>query len=74
MVFPDAVRLPAIAHAFDFEEYKQTNYKGLCRQVSGPFPYNSGAYDHSIKPLPYDPDTAMDLLEDLKNRLLDNQR
>lgn len=54
----------AIAHAFDFEEYMRTNYKGLCRQITGPFPYNSAAYDHSVEPFPYDPDSAMDLLED----------
>ena len=54
----------AIAHAFDFEEYKRTNYKGLCRQVTGPFPFNSAAYDHTVEPLAYDPDIALDLLED----------
>jgi peptide/nickel transport system substrate-binding protein len=54
----------AIAHAFDFEEYKRTNYKGLCRQVTGPFPFNSAAYDHTVEALAYDPDLALDLLED----------
>lgn len=54
----------AIAHCFDFEEYKQTNYKGLVNQVSGPFPFNSEAYDHSVKPWPYDPDAALDILEE----------
>lgn len=54
----------AIAMAFDFETYRQTNYKGLARQVTGPFPFNSAAYDHSVLPLPYDPDGAIDLLEE----------
>ncbi len=54
----------ALVYAFDFESYRLTNYKGLARQVTGPFPYNSAAYDHSVKPLPYDPDEAYDLLED----------
>ena len=54
----------AIAHAFDFEEWKRTHYEGLCRQVSGSFPYNSAAYDHSVEPFPYDPDKAVELLED----------
>ena len=54
----------AIAMAFDFEEYKQTNYQGLVNIVSGPFPYNSEAYDHSIEPWPYDPGAAVDMLEE----------
>jgi peptide/nickel transport system substrate-binding protein len=58
-----AVRL-AITHAFDFEEYRLTNYKGLARQVTGPFPFNSAAYNHDVKPLSYDIDLAYDLLED----------
>ena len=54
----------AIAMAIDLEEYLQTNYRGLARQVSGPFPYNSAAYDHSVKPFTYDVDEAIDLLEE----------
>ena len=54
----------AIAMAFDFEGWKQTYYKGLCRQVTGPFPYSSAAYDHSVEPMPYDVDAAIDLLEE----------
>ena len=54
----------ALAMAFDNQEYLQTNYRGLARQVTGPFPYSSLAYDHSIPAVPYDPDEAMLLLED----------
>ena len=54
----------AIAHAFDFESYWRTNYKELARQVSGPFPFNSDGYDHNIEPYPYDPDLAIEMLED----------
>jgi len=54
----------AIAHAFDFQDYRATNYKNLCNQITGPFPYNSAAYDHSVKPYPYDPDTAEEMLDD----------
>ena len=32
--------------------------------MTGPFPYISPAYNHDVEPLEYDPDTAMDLLED----------
>jgi len=54
----------AIAMAFDMLEYRRTNYKDLCNQVTGPFPYNSLAYDHGVAPIPYDPDAAIEMLED----------
>jgi peptide/nickel transport system substrate-binding protein len=54
----------AIAMAMDYEEYRIANYKGLARRVTGPFPFDSAAYDHSVQPFPYDPEGAIDLLED----------
>ncbi len=54
----------AIAMAFDFDSYLQSLYRGLARQVTGPFPYSSEAYNHSVEPLPYDVDAAIDLLEE----------
>lgn len=54
----------ALAHAFPFEEYLRTNYKNLARQITGPFPYSSSAYDHSVEPYPYDLDRATELLEE----------
>ncbi len=54
----------AMAHAFDFEDYLKTNYKGLANQITGPFPYSSAAYDHSVEPFPYDPELAMEMLDD----------
>jgi len=54
----------ALAHAFPFEEFLRTNYKNLARQTTGPFPYSSSAYDHSVKPYPYDLDRASQLLEE----------
>lgn len=60
----DPVVRRAMAHAFDFEDYKRTNYKGLCNQVTGPFPFNSLAYDHSVELLVYDPSLAEDLLDE----------
>jgi peptide/nickel transport system substrate-binding protein len=54
----------AIAHAFDFAEYRRTNYKDLCNQVTGPMPFNSAAYNHEVEPLAYDVDAALDLLDE----------
>jgi len=54
----------ALAHAFDFEEYARTHYKGVVNQTTGIFPYNSPAYDQDVKPLPYDPDRALELLSE----------
>ncbi|MFT4648254.1 MAG: peptide/nickel transport system substrate-binding protein [Glaciecola sp.] len=54
----------AIAHAFDSESYRKTVYRGLARQVTGPFPFEAEAYNHDVKPLEFDPDMAMDLLDD----------
>ncbi|QDU66655.1 ABC transporter substrate-binding protein [Engelhardtia mirabilis] len=54
----------ALAHAFPFDDYLITNYKNLARQITGPFPYNSAGYDHSVKPFPHDPERARELLEE----------
>ena len=54
----------AISMAMDYEAYRISNYKGLARRITGPFPYNSAAYDHDVKPLPFDPEGAIDLLEE----------
>ncbi len=54
----------ALAHAFDFQEYLDTNYKGLARQITGPVIYDSPAYPHDLKPFTFDPDLAEEMLED----------
>lgn len=54
----------AIELATDMPTYLETFYKGLARRTTGPFPYNSAAYDHSVEAHPFDPDAAMDLLDD----------
>lgn len=54
----------ALAMSFDGDDFLQTNYKGLANRVTGPFPYNSAAYDHTVKPLPFDPEAAVFELED----------
>jgi peptide/nickel transport system substrate-binding protein len=52
----------AFAHAFPFDDFLKTNYKNLARQTTGPFPVDSEAYDHSVKPYPYDLAKARSLL------------
>jgi peptide/nickel transport system substrate-binding protein len=54
----------ALAHAFDFESFLATNYKGLARQITGPVIFDSPAYPHDLPPFPYDPDLASEMLED----------
>lgn len=54
----------ALAHAFDFNTYLRDVYKNLARQVTGPFPYDSAAYDHGVEPYEYDLDLAIEMLED----------
>ena len=54
----------ALAHAFPADEFLRTNYKNLARRVSGPSPYSSAAYDHSLEPYPYDLEKARELLEE----------
>lgn len=54
----------ALAMAFDHAEHLSTFYKGLARPITGPFPFSSNAYDHSIKPLPFDLEEAELMLED----------
>lgn len=54
----------AIAHAFDAETYLKNQYNGLGYTVSGPIPYISKFYDHSLERLEYDPELALEILED----------
>ncbi|NRA97679.1 MAG: hypothetical protein HRU14_15900, partial [Planctomycetes bacterium] len=54
----------ALAYAFPADEYLRTFYRDLARRGSGSAPYNSAAYDHSLKPYPFDLERARQLLED----------
>ena len=54
----------AIAHAFDFDSYLKTTYKGLARQTTGPVPYISEGFPRDLKPYPYDVDKAIEILEE----------
>jgi peptide/nickel transport system substrate-binding protein len=52
----------ALAHLFDFDEFKNTYYRGHATQVTGPFPIGAPSYAHDVKPLPFSPDAAKRLL------------
>lgn len=62
--FEDKRVRQALAHAFDADTYLRDNYKNLARQITGPFPYSSEGYDHSIEAFPFSPDRAIELLEE----------
>ena len=54
----------AIAQAFDFEGFRQSAYKGLADQVTGPWIPAKPEYNQDVKPYPRDPDHARKLLEE----------
>jgi len=52
----------ALAHLFDFDEFRRTFYRGLATQVTGMFSPRSPAYDASIRPYAFDVKAARKLL------------
>jgi len=53
----------AMAYAIDREEINETIYAGLAVPASGPIPPSlAWAYNEDVKPYPYDPDRARELL------------
>jgi peptide/nickel transport system substrate-binding protein len=57
------VRL-AMTKLFNRELINSTIYSGYAKIISGPFYINSWAYDPSIEPHPYDPESAKRLLKE----------
>lgn len=57
------VRL-ALAHAYDVDEIIASTAHGLGVRVTGTAAYLSPFYDHSIEPVPFNLDTARELLDD----------
>jgi peptide/nickel transport system substrate-binding protein len=57
------VRL-AMTLLFDRESINAKIYSDFARLVSGPFYVNSWAYDKSVKPHPFDPNRARELLDE----------
>ena len=54
----------ALAMVFDFETFKNTFYKGLAVQVTGPSSIYSPGYDRDLAPLPLDRKKAAELLDE----------
>jgi peptide/nickel transport system substrate-binding protein len=57
------VRL-AMTLLFDRESVNNKIFSGFARLVSGPFYINSWAYDKTVKPHPFDPERARQLLDE----------
>ena len=60
----DLVVRKAIAHSFDSDSYLANQYKGLGRQITGPVPAASDGYPTEMPALAFDPDLALEMLED----------
>jgi ABC-type transport system substrate-binding protein len=52
----------ALGMAIDVEKIIKYVLYGQAERITGPFPKQTDYYDHSIKPLPYDPEGALRLL------------
>jgi peptide/nickel transport system substrate-binding protein len=61
-LFADLRVRKALAMSFDMEEYMRTIAHGLDHAVTGSQFYYGEAYDHSLAPLPHDPEGARELL------------
>ena len=55
----------ALAMAIDVDEIIRYVLYGEAERTTGPFPKNTPWYDHALAPVPYDPDGARRILEDL---------
>jgi len=58
-----AVRI-AMAHAFDFDAYLKSHYLNLARRTTGPVPVGTEGYPTDLEPFPFDPEHAIELLEE----------
>jgi ABC-type transport system substrate-binding protein len=74
----------ALAHAIPVQAIIDSVYRGLARQVTGPFQLHSFAYNEQVKPLPYDLERARRLLNNagwidtdrdgVRDKLIDGRR
>ncbi len=55
----------ALGMAVNVDEIIQYVLYGEGEQITGPYPKNTEWYDHTVKPIPYDPVGALRILEDL---------
>ncbi len=64
-LFADPGVRRALGMAINTEEFITYLLYGEGERVTGPYPKNTEWYDHSVEPLPYDPEGARRLLEEL---------
>jgi len=64
-IFSDKKVRKALGMAINIEEIIQFILYSEGEQTTGPFPKNTIWYDHSIKPIPYDPERAIQIFEEL---------
>jgi peptide/nickel transport system substrate-binding protein len=62
--FKDSRVRRAMTMLFDRQTINDELYSGFATIVTGPFYFNSWAYDRSIDPIPFDPDEAKRLLDE----------
>ena len=64
-LFTDKRVRRALGMAIDADEIIKYVIYGQGEHTTGPYPKNTEWYDHSIRPLPYDPQQALRILEEL---------
>ncbi len=64
-LFADARVRRALGMAVNVDEFIEYILYGQGERTTGPYPKNTEWYDHSVLPLPYDPDGALRILRDL---------
>ncbi len=62
--FNDVRVRKALGMAIDIDKIIKYVLYGQAERITGPFVKQTDYYDHSIKPLPYDPDAALKLLKE----------
>ena len=62
--FNDVRVRKALGMAIDVDKIIRYVLYGQAERITGPFVKQTNYYDHSIKPLPYDPKTALKLLQE----------
>ena len=63
-LFQDKRVRQALSHLINREKLRKDIFFDLAKPVSGPFPKESSAYDHSVKPYSFDPEKARKLLNE----------
>ena len=71
-VFQDKRVRQALSHLVDRDKIRKDIFFDLAKPVSGPFPRESSAYDHSVLPYSFDPARARRLLAEAGWKDIDN--